>query len=224
MTPALHHVGARRSPVVVVDDFTGDLGAVVEMAAALAPFAPLPASHYPGVRRLIEPADTAAHAYAVAVLETAAPFIAGAFDIERFDWLEASFSMVTTPPAALGPVQRAPHFDSVDPRHLAVLHYLSDTPGTGTAFFRQRATGIEAVDAGNRDRFVAAARAAPAGGGYIRGSDAAYEQVGAVEARPDRLVIYQGCLLHSGIIPPGMPLSADPRVGRLTANLFVQGH
>ena len=43
-----------------------------------------------------------------------------------------------------------------------------------------------------------------------------------VEAKADRVVIYQGSLLHSGIIPPDMPLSDDPRVGRLTANLFVQ--
>jgi hypothetical protein len=45
-----------------------------------------------------------------------------------------------------------------------------------------------------------------------------------VEAVPDRLIIYHGSLLHSGIIPPGMKLSADPREGRLTANLFVRGH
>jgi hypothetical protein len=38
------------------------------------------------------------------------------------------------------------------------------------------------------------------------------------------LIIYQGSLLHSGIIPPGMPFSSDPEVGRLTANLFVRGH
>jgi len=64
----------------------------------------------------------------------------------------------------------------------------------------------------------------PAGSGYITGSDSFYEQIGAVEAVPDRLVIYQGSLLHSGIIPDGMTFSADPREGRLTANIFVRGH
>jgi hypothetical protein len=62
-----------------------------------------------------------------------------------------------------------------------------------------------------------------AGSGYIQGSDDFFEQIGAVEAVPDRLVIYQGALLHSGIIPPAMSFSADPREGRLTANLFVHG-
>jgi hypothetical protein len=36
-------------------------------------------------------------------------------------------------------------------------------------------------------------------------------------------VIYHGNLLHSGIIPPDMSFSADPREGRLTANFFLLG-
>ena len=44
-----------------------------------------------------------------------------------------------------------------------------------------------------------------------------------VEGVPDRLVIYRGNLLHSGIIPTDMPMSDHPRTGRLTANLFVKG-
>jgi hypothetical protein len=64
----------------------------------------------------------------------------------------------------------------------------------------------------------------PGNSGYIHGSDPFFEQIGAVEAVPDRLIIYQGSLLHSGIIPGGMSFSADPREGRLTANIFVRGH
>jgi hypothetical protein len=37
-------------------------------------------------------------------------------------------------------------------------------------------------------------------------------------------LIYQGSLLHSGIIPENMVLNSDPRQGRLTANIFVRGH
>jgi hypothetical protein len=64
----------------------------------------------------------------------------------------------------------------------------------------------------------------PTDSGYILGSNPHYEQIGAVEAVPDRLIIYQGSLLHSGIIPSGMNRSSDPREGRLTANFFVIGH
>jgi hypothetical protein len=37
------------------------------------------------------------------------------------------------------------------------------------------------------------------------------------------MIIFQGSLLHSGLIPPDMPLTGDPRQGRLTANIFVRG-
>jgi hypothetical protein len=132
--------------------------------------------------------------------------------------------MVTAAPATLAPEQRAPHFDSTDPRHIAMMLYLSDTPRTGTAFYRQRATGIETVDEGNVVAFIATARSQNAAPGYINGSDAHYEQIGSVEGRPDRLLLYRGHLLHSGIIPPGMDFSPDPRRGRLTVNIFLQGH
>lgn len=225
MTPSLRRIGAHGSALVVVDGFDGDVAAVIEAAAALAPFGRPPGSYYPGLRRVLDERDGAAWAYAERTLEACAPFVGGAFDADGFDLVEASFSMVTDPPHALAPAQRAPHFDSTDPDYLAILHYLGGTGETGTAFYRQRATGIERVDEGNRAAFIAAAqRESVLAQGYIADSDAAYEQVAAIEAAPDRLVIYQGCLLHSGIIPPGLPLSPDPRVGRLTAKFFVRAY
>jgi len=223
MKPSLHRFGEGQHPVVVVDDFTGNVAAIREIAAALAPFPANQGNYYPGLRRFIMPADTEAFAYAHGLLREAATFIGGGFDCDGFDWLEGSFSMVTTAPDRLTPPQRAPHFDSTDPGYLAVLHYLSDTPGT--AFYRQRLTGIEQVTRDNLTRFVENARAAAANAkGYIQGSDGFYEQIGMVEGKADRLVIYRGSTLHSGIIPPDADLSEDPRKGRLTANLFVQAN
>jgi len=223
MKPSLHRFGEGQHPVVVVDDFTGNVAAIREIAAALAPFPANRGNYYPGLRRFIMPADTEAFAYAHGLLREAATFIGGGFDCDGFDWLEGSFSMVTTAPDRLTPPQRAPHFDSTDPGYLAVLHYLSDTPGT--AFYRQRLTGIEQVTRDNATRFVENARAAAANAkGYIQGSDGFHEQIGMVEGKADRLVIYRGSMLHSGIIPPDADLSEDPRKGRLTANLFVQAN
>jgi hypothetical protein len=223
MRPELRHVGENRSPVVVVDGFSGDVDGAVEIAAALAPFPSNHGSYYPGVRRPITEADADAWSYVEALLERAAPFVGGAFDVERFDLLEASFSMVTAPPATLAPAQRAPHFDSTDPGYLALLLYLGDTPGT--AFYRQRSTGIETVTEDNLPRFVDAARRESATlAGYTSGSNAHFEQIGAVAGVADRLIVYQGRLLHSGIIPADMVFSDDPRRGRLTANIFIRGH
>ena len=59
--------------------------------------------------------------------------------------------------------------------------------------------------------------------GYPLGDSAAFEQIGAVEARPDRLALYRGRQLHSGIIPDPAALSDDPATGRLTVNMFLFG-
>lgn len=227
MKPELRRVGHCHSPVVVIDDFSGDIAQVVEIAGALAPYN-LAGNYYPGLRRVIAEADQAANDYVERTCRDAARFVAGAFDVDEFDLVEASFSMVTAHPAELRPEQRAPHFDSTDPKYFALLHYLRVPEGTGTAFYRQRSTAIEQVTEINASTFIRTAEAEaemlPSDSGYIAGSNDFFEQTGAVEAIPDRLIIYQGSLLHSGIIPAGMNLSPDPRIGRLTANFFLRGH
>lgn len=213
---------------MVIDDFSGDPEAIGRIADALAPFPAVDTGYYPGVRRMISRADVDADAYVERTCREAAQFVAGAFDVEGFDLIEASFSIVSAKPCDLAVRQRAPHFDSTDPKYLAILHYLRVPPDSGTAFFRQRATGIEKVTELNVSTFVPVAeveaRKLAPDSGYILGSDDSYEQIGAIEAVPDRLVIYQGSLLHSGIIPNGMTFSDEPRHGRLTANLFIRGH
>ena len=227
MKPELRRVGNCQAPVVVIDDFSGDAEGLVAIAQALAPYDDA-GNYYPGLRRIITEADEAANLYVERTCEAAAQFVAGAFDVDGFDLVEASFSMVTADPAELRPAQRAPHFDSTDQKYFALLHYLRVPEGTGTAFYRQRSTRIERVTEVNVSTFVRTAdgEAAmlPAGSGYINDSNDFFEQIGAVKAVPDRLIIYQGSLLHSGIIPAGMNLSPDPRVGRLTANFFLRGH
>lgn len=224
MTPQLLRFGRSQAPVVVVDDFSGNIPAIRALAGAMTPF-PEATNYYPGLRRIIRAEDVAAMAYVDATLRRSAMFLAGGFGAKTFGLLEASFSIVTTPAAELTPVQRAPHFDSVEPKYIALLHYLSDTPGTGTAFYRHRATGVERVDAVNKGRFLATATQESCGfNGYIQGSNPWFEEIGRVEAVPDRLVIYQGALLHSGIIPSDMHFDADPDRGRLTSNIFVRIH
>ena len=226
MKPELRRFGNSQSPVVVIDEFSGSLEHVLEIADELAPY-PRHTNYYPGLRRIFTAADAAANAYAEQTCERAAPCIAEAFDIDVFDLVEASFSMVTLKPTELSTPQRAPHFDTTDQKDIALLHYLRAPPNTGTAFYRQRATGIERVTELNASVFVQVAEVQivqlPSDSGYFHGSDEFYEQIGAVEAVPDRLIIFQGSLLHSGIIPPDMPLTSDPRQGRLTANIFVRG-
>jgi hypothetical protein len=221
MTPALRHVGTSRSPLVTVDAFVPHPTELIEVAAAMAPFPPDRATAYPGLRREVTPADAVAWEHVAHVLEAASPFIGGAFDVDRFDLLGASFSMVTAHADALSLAQRMPHFDSTDPGYLALLLYLRDTGGT--AFYRQRSTSIETVTEDNRTAFLSVARLQSVGmQGYISGSGPAFERIDAVEGHAGRLAIYQGRLLHSGIITADEDLSDDPHTGRLTLNLFIQ--
>ena len=228
MKPELRRFGNSQSPVVVIDEFSGNSELAGRIADAMVPFPTETDSYYPGVRRTIDERDPEAFAFVRETCREAAQFIAGAFDIDGFELLRSSFSMVTMSPEDLEPVQRAPHFDSTDPKYLALLLYVRVPEGTGTAFFRQRSTDIEKVSEENVQRYMSAAEEAmtrpEAAAGYILDSNPFYEQIGAVEAVSDRLVMYQGSLLHSGIIAPGMRLSADPREGRLTCNIFVRGH
>jgi hypothetical protein len=225
--PELRCIGESQSLVVVIDEFSGALEKILKIAESLTPY-PLSTNYYPGLRRKILKADEAAAAYVIETCERAGQLIEGVFGLDSFDLLEASFSMITVRPSALTLPQRAPHFDTTDQKHLALLHYLRVPEETGTAFYRQRSTGIERVTQTNIDLFVETAKAEvpklPRESGYIHGSNQYFDEIGSIEAVPDRLIIYQGCLLHSSIIPPSMDLSTDPRRGRLTTNLFVQGH
>lgn len=220
-------VGQTQSPVVIIDDFTGDAEEIGRLADEFAPFPPIKGNYFPGLRRIIGNLDGEAYSYVLATCERAAPFIGGAFDVSSFDLDEASFSLVTLKPSELQPVQKAPHFDDPEQNIYALLHYLRVPAGSGTAFYRHRATGIERITSANVGQFVAVAsresRVVAARPGYINGSDQFYEEIGRVEAVPDRVIIYHGSLLHSGIIPEGMSFSADPREGRLTANFFLKG-
>ena len=227
MNPELRRIGTSQSPIVVIDHFSGDVEEVSSLADELTPFPRIEGNYYPGVRRTITESDTSAYAYVIMACNRAAPFVGGAFGVKGFDLMEASFSIVTVAPHELEPVQRTPHFDSPEQNIFALLHYLRVPENTGTAFYRHRATGIERVTNDNMPFFVARARAEasmlPPDSGYMQGSDRFYEQIGIVEAVSDRAVIYHSSLLHSGLIPPGMSLSDDPREGRLTANFFLRG-
>ena len=108
MKSELRRFGKSQTPVVVIDEFSGSLERILQIAEELAPY-PRHTNYYPGLRRIFTAADTAANAYAEETCGRAAQFIADAFDIDVFDLVEASFSMVTLKPTELTPPQRAPH-------------------------------------------------------------------------------------------------------------------
>lgn len=213
------HVGEEREPVLLIDGVMRDPQALVE-AAAGEDFRPVfgPEGGYPGLRA---PAPLA---YVETLVRALQPTMAQAFGLGNVapGRAECSFSLVTLRPDQLVPAQRIPHVDTVNPLQFALLHYLCDERFGGTAFYRHRATGFAALTEENLPEYEARrAEEEDLCAGYPLGDLDHFEELAAVDARFDRLVIYRSRLLHSGRIEAPELLSADPRRGRLTANVFV---
>lgn len=212
-------IGDEAQPVVIVDGFhpaPDDL-----RAAAIAARFAAARHHYPGVRAPL-PDD-----YFQQVRPVLTHILREVFDHGAgVGLIDASFSIVTTPPAELSLEQRLPHVDAVEPGRIALVHYLSPGNGDGTAFYRHRATGFETIDAIRAGIFYpqldAELRAAdlPAAA-YLNGDTAQFEQIAAVDSQYNRAVIYRSALLHSGAISPDAALDADPASGRLTVTAFL---
>ena len=135
------------------------------------------------------------------------------------------FSLVTLKPEQLQPLQRLPHMDNRGPWYFASVHYLNAGDHGGTGFFRHRPTGFERITNERYESFKEAENSHFASNGppaekYINESDDHFELVAAVGYKPNRMAIYPGNLLHSGLIKPDRDICDDPATGRLTANLF----
>lgn len=215
----LDHFGRERQPMLVVDGVLDDPGAVVAIAArhSYKPIGPF----YPGVRAAVS------EAIAMPLVDPLSTRIVETFGLQvPARYFECYLSLVTTPGAGLAPIQRLPHFDGVEPDRIAVLLYLDAAERGGTAFYRQRATGFESVDAERFEPFRSALEKDIQSGGlppaaYIAGDTAQFEQVHQVAGRFNRMVIYRGNTLHCAALGPDFEPVADAAQGRLTLNLFL---
>ena len=124
-------------------------------------------------------------------------------------------------------MQRIPHFDAPTRNSLAVIHYLSDAPNSGTSLYRHRETGYEYIDQlrlesykQNLQRQFDNPSQYPSG--YIHGSTKEYEEISSHKAVYNRLLMYRGSSLHSGIIKPDYNLDPSPETGRLTVTSFIE--
>ncbi|RNJ61953.1 MAG: hypothetical protein EDM03_10610 [Porphyrobacter sp. IPPAS B-1204] len=217
----VERLGREGEPLVIIDNFTGQPERLRAMGTA-AQYHPAGVD-YPGRRALADPS------YLDLRRELMMQVMGRVFGLSRGISCEiAAFSLVTLPPEQLSPRQRIPHHDHSDAGRVAIMHYLDGPDSGGTAFYRHRRTGFEAITP-EREAAYAAALAederdyGPPPLAYPHGDSDAFEQIGAVEARPDRLALYRGRQLHSGIIPDPAALSDDPAKGRLTVNMFLFG-
>ncbi len=207
--------------VVVIDDFVPDIAAIRAEARASV-FRAL-RGHYPGIRAAV-PETTVKQFLApieALIVETFGLSAAPAL-------IESFYSIVTTPPEHLTPIQRLPHFDGLEAERIAMVHFLSEDDQGGTAFYRHRSTGFETITASRHRAYDAALHRDVATHGlpppaYIAGDTAIFAQIGRVPARPNRVLIYRSHLLHCSDLTDAASLSPDPHLGRLTVNTFLIG-
>ncbi len=211
--------GREQQPIVVIDNAFVHPERLSEDACArqfthIGPY-------YPGVRAVLG-AD-----FTQNLCDAVQDVLADHLKIARDRWAgDCFYSLVTTPPEKLQPIQRFPHFDGVEDERIAMVYYLCKPEHGGTSFYRHRATGFETVDAARfqpyRSKLEAKVREIglpPAQ--YIDDGAPLFERTGKIDAMFNRMLIYRGVNLHCSAIPDSSLLSSDPRKGRLTINAFL---
>ena len=211
--------GREHQPVIVIDDFAADPEAIVQQARGFdwRPIGP----YFPGVRHPTPPD------FLAAVRDRLKGLIQQVFEIDDpLSRMESYYSLVTTPPERLQPIQRLPHFDGLGARRIAMVHHLSRAEQGATAFFRHRSTGFETmtperIPIYNREGNLEFQRLGLPEARYLDGETPIYERIGRYAVKFNRLLIYRGNTLHGAEIPEGMTLTDDPATGRFSINTFI---
>ncbi|MGZ3304692.1 MAG: DUF6445 family protein [Asticcacaulis sp.] len=215
----LQRIGREGNPLLIIDNLVLDAEDLVAFAAGSA-FAPPQGTWYPGLNAPLP------SSYLPALIPVLRPSLSRAFGIDAGAALTVAgfYALATWPLEHLGPLQRIPHYDQVEPKSLAIVHYLCTGQG-GTGFFRHRSSGYESIGpqrrADYRQRIDAELET---GGGRLTGfagpGTPGFEMIGKADLAFNRAIIYPSNVLHCALFE-GVTLSADPRQGRLTANSFV---
>jgi hypothetical protein len=150
------------------------------------------------------------------------------FDARRTLTMHCRLSLVTTPVPELLPYQWLCHRDGavLSPREsiqASVLYLFRDESLGGTSFYvpARQPQEIAALFSDSKclpaAEFARRHRIEP---GYMRGSNDYFTCIGTVPAKWNRLIFYDGSMLHSGQIEAPQRLTRDPLRGRLTLNGF----
>ena len=215
-------VGNDQQELVRVDNYMQGADTLIEDAVSRNNFA-VADSFYPGIRMDIS------DAYIIQFVRNFHHIIQDFFklDLRRIKKAASKYSIVTFSPEKLKLMQRIPHFDAPTRNSLAVIHYLSDAPNSGTSLYRHRETGYEYIDPlrienykHNLEKQFDEPSKHPSG--YIHKSTETYEEIASHKAVYNRLLMYRGSSLHSGIIKPDYNFDPSPETGRLTVTSFIE--
>jgi len=226
--PKVHcfYVGNEQTPIIVIDNFFPKPQKLIDLASEQEPedkYQAQSSDFYPGIRK------KSPTFYNEQMTEILLPFFASSFaqQFKKLKSILSAFSITTTAPEDLRPIQTLPHFDTVAEHQFAVIHYLCSAKHGGTSFYRHKSTGFERISSeklvsyGQLLKQQALAEKLHLNSKYIAGNTKLFERIHSVEAKMNRAVIYPSNLLHSGDIRPEHGLCEDPLQGRLTISSFV---
>ena len=221
-------IGTEQLPVLVIEQLIAQPEQLLDLACAnhlgQQAYQQQLTDYYPGLRK------AAPSAY-IAQLSQLLPLLKSSFarpQATQARVVMSAFSIATTPPEQLRPIQMLPHFDSPAVNQFAVVHYLCDPAHGGTAFYRHKSSGFECITA---DRLAiyrkqikqqAIAEKLHLQPKYMTGDSPLFSRLHSVPAKMNRAVIYPSNALHSGDIKPEMGLLSEPRKGRLTMSSFIR--
>ena len=216
----IKYIGEEKQPVVIIDDFFSRPDILISEANS-STFEPR-GKFYPGLRA------QGNVSYLAEKMNLLTAILKDIFGVKLgLKVIECNYSLVTTRPEKLLPIQSLPHFDGLDSGRFALLHYLSSEEKGGTAFYRHRKTGYETITEERFETYKATLEEEAQENGlpprqYFNQSSDQFEQLLKIEAKPNRMIIYRSITLHSGYIPDDFNFSTDPLEGRLTLNTFLQ--
>jgi hypothetical protein len=215
-------VGNDQQELVRVDNYMQGADVLLEDAISRNNFA-VADSFYPGIRMNIT------DAYIIQLVCNFHTVIQDFFklDLRRIKKAVSKYSIVTHSPEDLTLMQRIPHYDAPTRNSLAVIHYLSDAPNSGTSLYRHRETGYEYIDQARSEKYSNSLQQqfdepSKHPSGYIHESTQVFEEIASHKAVYNRLLMYRGSSLHSGIIKPDYNFDPSPESGRLTVTSFIE--
>ncbi|MBL4940649.1 MAG: hypothetical protein JKY81_03185 [Colwellia sp.] len=208
----------------VIDDFLLNTESVMHFAKNIAYYNPMHTdnSYYPGVRdNMPEPYIRLLQAFfQEEIISNRLKNKHGSAIVHK-----SLLSLVSCPPSQLLSEQKMPHVDSCKNNEYAFVHYLSGKELGGTSLYRYIPKNIielnEKDEAVLDDMLMAITSKSKEHSGYITQSTSLFEQVLTIEAKFNRLVIYQGNLLHSANLTSKDSYSGGTSNGRLSIASFA---
>jgi len=208
--------------IYVIDDFTTTIDLLIQYAKNVAYLNPEGAdgTAYPGMR------DTMPMPYLRILKKLIKQEIFPQFALNnpQVKIHRSLLSLTTTEEENLTTLQKMPHIDCFDNNEFATVHYLCGNKMAGTSIYKYLPKNIIKFNEEHHDILnemkINVENLPLEHAGYLNGTTSIFKQILSIEAKPNRLVIYPGNLLHCANIEQDVSISTDIDKGRLTIASF----